>query len=111
MKDTLILKDGTIMELETSASLSALRVSGASQAAMLEVWAKLTPENLKAVTIKNSAGLTVGNYTDLKLVSETSVVNADGSVLITYNIREKTDTEKEIEALTQGMAILAGEEA
>ena len=74
---------------------------------MLEVWAKLTQGNLKAVTVKNSAGLTVGNYTDLKFVSETSVVNADGTVLTTYNIRAQTETEKEIEALTQGMAILA----
>ena len=37
MKDTMILKNGTIIELEASASLRALQVAAADRAAMVPV--------------------------------------------------------------------------
>ena len=73
MKDKMILTDGTGIELEAGASLSALQVSAADRAAMLDTWDKLTPENLAKVQIQTGDGLTVGTYNDLLLVSETSV--------------------------------------
>ena len=81
MKDTIILNGTIVIDLEAGASLSALRVAAVDRAAMLETWAKLTPANLSSVQIKNGDGLVVGNYTDLVLDHETSVVAADGSVL------------------------------
>lgn len=107
-KDKLILKDGTTIELEAGASLGAVRVTAESRQAMTEQWAKLTQENLKKVTIQNGEGLTVGTYEGLLLVSETSVVDSDGSVLTTYNLREKTDTERRLEALEEGQEIQDG---
>ena len=50
----------------------------------------------------------VGNYTDLVLVSETSMVAADGTVLTTYSLREKTDEEKRLDALEEGKAVQDG---
>lgn len=94
MKDKLILKNGAEIELEAWASLGALQVVSADRAAMLATWELLTPGNLAAVQIKNGAGLTVGTYTDLVLVSETSVVASDGTVLTTYSLRPKTDVER-----------------
>lgn len=93
-KDKLILKNGAEIELEAGASLGALQVLSADRAAMLATWELLTPDNLAAVQIKNGAGLTVGTYTDLVLVSETSVVAPDGTVLTTYSLRPKTDVER-----------------
>ena len=93
-KDKLILKNGHEIELEAGASLGALQVLSADRAAMLATWELLTPDNLAAVQIKNGAGLTVGTYTDLVLVSETSVVAPDGKVLTTYSLRPKTDVER-----------------
>ena len=93
-KDKLILKNGHEIELEAGASLGALQVLSADRAAMLATWELLTPDNLAAVQIKNSAGLTVGTYTDLVLVSETSVVASDGTVLTTYSLRPKTAVER-----------------
>lgn len=93
-KDKMILKDGTEKELEAGGSLGALQVLSADRAAMLATWELLTPDNLAAVQIKNGAGLTVGTYTDLVLVSETSVVASDGTVLTTYSLRPKTDVER-----------------
>ena len=108
MKDTLILKNGTIIELEAGASLGALQVAAANRAAMVTTWEALTPDNLTAVQIKNGDGLVVGNYTNLVLVSETSMVAADGTVLTTYNLREKNDEEKRLDALEEGKAVQDG---
>ena len=108
MKDTMILKNGTIIELEAGASLGALQVAAANRAAMVTTWEALTPDNLTAVRIKNGDGLVVGNYTNLVLVSETSMVAADGTVLTTYNLREKNDEEKRLDALEEGKAVQDG---
>lgn len=94
MKDTMILKDGTIIELETGASLGALQVAATDRTAMAATWGKLTPENLAAVQIQNGDGLVVGNYMDLVMESETSTVAADGTVLTSYHLRPKTDLER-----------------
>lgn len=101
-KDKLILKNGHEIELEAGASLGALQVLSADQAEMLATWELLTPDNLSQVQIKNGAGLTVGTYTDLVLVSETSVVAPDGKVLTTYSLRPKTDVER----LTERVAVV-----
>ncbi|MDB2011547.1 hypothetical protein [[Clostridium] symbiosum] len=101
-KDKLILKNGIEKELEAGGSLGALQVLSADQAEMLATWELLTPDNLSQVQIKNGAGLTVGTYTDLVLVSETSVVAPDGKVLTTYSLRPKTDVER----LTERVAVV-----
>ena len=93
-KDKLILKNNMEVELEAGASLGALQVVSADRTAMLATWELLTPDNLAAVQIKNGGGLTAGTYTDLVLVSETSVVASDGTVLTTYSLRHKTDVER-----------------
>lgn len=100
-KDTLVLKDETIIELEAGASLGALQVLSADRAAMVATWDQLTPDNLSSVQVKNGDGLVVGNYTGLVLVSEMSIVAADGTVLTTYNLREKTAGEKRLDALEE----------
>jgi hypothetical protein len=99
-KDKLILKDGTEIGLETGASLGALGVLSADKAAMVAVLGILTPDNLSSVQIKNGDGLVVGNYTDLMLVSETSTINTDGTILTYYFLREKTDMEKNLDNIT-----------
>lgn len=108
MKDTMILKDGTTVELEAGASLAAIQVAAADRTAMLQVWQKLTVENLAEVQIKNGSGLTVGTYTDLMLVSETSTVDADGAVTTTYNLREKSAIEKRLDSVETGQKIQDG---
>ena len=101
-KDKLILKNGAEIELEAGASLGALQVLSADRAEMLTTWELLTLDNLSQVQVKNGDGLTVGTYTDLVLVSETSVVASDGKVLTTYSLRPKTDVER----LTERVAVV-----
>jgi hypothetical protein len=104
----MILKNGTIIELEAGASLGALQVAAANRAAMVTTWEALTPDNLTEVQIKNGDGLVAGNYIDLVLVSETSMVAADGTVITTYSLREKTAEEKRLDALEEGKAVQDG---
>ena len=79
-KDTLVLKGGTVIELEAGASLSSLKVLSADRNMMLAAWEKLTEENLSQACIKNGDGLTVGSYENLVLVSETSKIDREGGV-------------------------------
>lgn len=107
-KDKLILKDGTTIELESGSSLDAIKAATENRETMLKQWEMLTPENLKDVKAQNGDGLTIGIYKELVLLSETSVVASDGSVLTTYSLREKTDTERRLEALEAGQEIQNG---
>lgn len=108
MKDTMILKDGTAIELEAGASLGAIQVSVADRATMLQTWEKLTEDNLAEVQLQNGSGLTIGTYKDLVLVSETSVMAANGAVTTTYSLREKTDVEKRLDNVEAGQSIQDG---
>lgn len=108
MKDKMILKDNTTIELEAGSSLANIQVAAADRADMVEIWGKLTEDNLSSVQIQTGAGLTVGTYTDLMLVSETSTVSPDGSVLTSYRFREKTNEEKRLDALEEGQEVLNG---
>ena len=107
-KDKLILKDGTTIELESGSSLDAIKAATENRETMLKQWEMLTPENLKEVKVQNGDGLTIGIYKELVLLSETSVVASDGSVLTTYSLRKKTDTERRLEALEAGQEIQNG---
>lgn len=107
-KDTLVLKDGTAVKLETGASLGSLQVLSENKEDMVNVWDKLTGDNLSSVQIKNGSGLTVGNYTDLVLVSETSTVQTDGHILTSFCLREKDALEKRIETVEEGQAVQDG---
>lgn len=108
MKDKMILKDNTTIELEAGASLSNIQVAAADRAGMVAIWKKMTADNLSSVQIQTGDGLTVGTYTDLVLVSETSTVSPDGSVLTSYRLRKKTDEEKRLDALEEGQEVLNG---
>ena len=107
-KDKLILRDGAAIELEAGASLGAIQVSASDRSAMLQIWEKLTEGNLAEVNIQNGSGLPVGIYKNLVLVSETSIVKKDGTVITTYCLREKTDMEKRLDNVEAGQAIQDG---
>ena len=104
----MILKDNTTIELEAGSSLANIQVAAADRADMVEIWGNLTEDNLSSVQIQTGAGLTVGTYTDLVLVSETSTVSPDGTVLTSYHLREKTDEEKRLDALEEGQTVQDG---
>lgn len=93
MKDILVLADGTTVELESGASLGNMKAVFADKASMVETWDKFTDENLKTVQITDGNGTVLAEYTDLILVSVTSTEQADGTILTTFVLREKSEVE------------------
>lgn len=108
MKDKFILNDQTEIEIESASGFNDIRVLSKTKADMTAIWDKLTADNLASIQIKNSDGVTVGRYTDIVLISETSTVQADGTILTSFNLREKTDQERLAERVA---AIEAGQQA
>lgn len=106
MKDKLILKDQTTIEIEAGATLSAITVLSSTKEEMIEKWDTFTKENLSSVEVKNSEDVTIANYTDLILVSETSVILEDGTISTEFHLRGRTQTEIDIEELKNDMNAL-----
>lgn len=93
-KDKLILKNGTIVELETGASLNNIGVVFENKESMISIWNEFTEDNLKMVQVKNCDDIVVGTYFDLVLESETSVVKKDGSVHTSFKLKETQNMEE-----------------
>lgn len=108
MKDTLVLQNGVEIALEAGAGLGALRVYSTSREGMVSTWQQLTENNLQSVQIRNSAGLVVGTYKNLVLVSETSVTAFNGGVETVFCLREKTIEELRLDALEEGQDVQNG---
>lgn len=106
-KDKIILSNDYEIEIESGASLSDIRVVSDTKYDMISTWDMLTPENLSSVRVVNGDGVTVGNYSNLVLVSETSV-EKEGKIETSFNLREKTDTEKRLDALENGQEVQDG---
>lgn len=99
-KDKLVLKDGTAVELESSQGIGALNVLAENRDAAYKLWEKFTPEALRQVTVKNSDEITVGRYQDMILDHITAADQEDGTVLITFSLRNKSA----VEVLTERVA-------
>lgn len=95
-KDKIILSNNYEIEIESGASLSDVRIISDTKYDVLTTWDMLTPENLSSVRVVNGDGLTVGTYSDLILVSETSV-EKEGRIETSFNLREKTEMEKRLD--------------
>lgn len=111
MKDKLILNDQTEIQIESGSALSDIKVLSQTKSDMIAVWDKLTAENLVSVQIKNAGGVSVGNYANLILNSETSVEQRDGTIFTSFRLREKTEVEllrEEVDALKEGQEVQNG---
>lgn len=91
--DKLILANGTEIEIESGAVLSAIKVVFADKDSMVETWDAMTDENLKTVQIADSNGSVIAEYTDLVLDHVSSTEQEDGTILTTFALREKTEVE------------------
>ena len=93
MKDILILEDGTEIVLENGAQLGGMQSVFSDKDSMVKAWDAMTDENLKTVQIKDANGTVTAEYTDLVLASVTSTEQEDETILTTFALREKTETE------------------
>lgn len=106
-KDKLVLADGTEITLESSQGIGTLNVNVQDKDMACALWESFSKENLEQVTIKNAAGETTGNYSGMILDHITGADNPDGTMQITFSLRNKTSEE----ILTERVAALeAGQE-
>lgn len=106
-KDKLVLADGTEITLESSQGIGALNVNVQDKAAACALWDKFTKVNLEQVTVRNSVGETTGNYSSMLLDHITGTDNPDGTVQLTFSLRNKTTEEILVERVA---ALEAGQE-
>lgn len=106
-KEKLVLKDKTEIMLETGASLDSLGVIFDSRGKMLASWEKMTEDNLSEVQIKDGNGV-VGRYSNLVLVSETSIMDNEGKVHTIFRLREKTELERRVDKIEDMQGMMMG---
>jgi hypothetical protein len=107
MKDSCILKDGTTIKLEASASLSCLTTIFIDWTEAAAILPKLTKDNLANVKMQNGDGTIAWDYSDLVLQPGSWEVKADG-VHVTISLREKTELEKRIEKIESSQEVQDG---
>ena len=108
---SLILKDGTVIELEAGAGLGNMKVELEDLAELEEMWDKITAENLKEVTIKNDAGMVCATYTNLaaqKPLFRYLDKTDSEKILAVFCLRQKTEMEIAIEELKSQQQVLDG---
>lgn len=111
MKDKLVLADGTVIELESSSSLFNFQVLFQTKQEMVTIWDKFIPRNLTEVVLKDSKGVVMARYENLVFINESSTIKEDGTILTSFNLREKTETEllkEELSLLKAGQEIQDG---
>lgn len=109
--DKLVLKDSTEIMLESSQGIGALHVLAAGKQAACTLWGKFAKDNLSQVSIKNSSGLTVGSYSDLVLDHVEGREKEDGTVKMTFCLREKSTEEvleERVTSLEEGYEVHTG---
>jgi hypothetical protein len=106
MKDKLILKNQTVLEIEAGSSINNIMVLSSTKEEMLEKLNKLTKENISYVEIKNSEDVLIATYENLIFVNETSEVLEDETIKTSFNFRIKTQMEIDIDELKEDMNAL-----
>lgn len=99
----IVLKDKTELEILAGTSIASTTLAVNDFTALGTAAQALTKAgNLDSVQFKQEEQV-IGTYTDLKLAGPlfTSVDQTEGKVLATISLREKTETEKQIELLSQ----------
>jgi len=106
--DKLVLRDGTEIVLESSQGIGALHVIVENKSAACALWERFTKDNLAEVNVKNSLDETTGVYKDMVLDHITGADNGDGTIKITFSLRNKSIEEimeERIAALEEGQQI------
>lgn len=108
--NTFVLTDDYAIDIREGASTGAITAVVADFTSLGIVASKLTAAgNMDSVQFKTGDVVT-GEYANMKLESPLfkAVDVVDGKVLATFGIREKTETEKRLDALESGQEIQDG---
>lgn len=107
--DYIKFADGTQVTIEDGASLDRIIHISATEADATAVCAAVTAENIAHVEFwTEDAEQPYGVYDDLALNAPPTRHDEAGTVVVTISLREKTDTEKRLDALEESQEIQDG---
>ncbi len=106
--DKLVLLDSTEITLESSLGMGTLNVLAKNMEEVCKFWKDFSDQNLKQVILKNGDGIIVGKYQSMIKDHMEVKENKDGSLLVTFSLREKSAIELMEERLS---AVESGQQA
>ena len=113
-KNVIVLKDATEITIVNDADIYNMQIIVDNLEELGTIWDKLTPGNMSTVTIKDSDGTVVGNYSNMILCSpafQSVDKTENGKISATFGIREKTEIEmlkEQIAAMTETLSVHDG---
>lgn len=110
----LILTDGTELSLDAFGLPCHAVMQAASPKAVVELWDKLTPYNLRQIFVRQGDEVMFA-YKDCAINGEQSIVNGDGTLTVHFyldgtRIKEATLTDEDREYITAAKILLGEEE-
>lgn len=109
--EKLILKDGTELEIQDGASLSAIELEVMDYADLGELAAKLTEENVSEIKFQ-SGGRVTGEYSGMALQEpHFRVTKKKNRLSVLIGIREMTPEEQQKEDIVTAISYLSDEQA
>lgn len=97
-KEKIVLKDGTVLEIENGASVNLIQVPIQNLDDFKGLFERFTEDNLEKYSIQNAAGLTCANLEN-KYLEEAGVKQRSDDYLVSLRLADVDMTEKRLAAL------------
>ncbi len=97
-KEKIVLKDGTVLEIENGASVNLIQVPIQSIDDFKGLFEKFTEDNLEKYSIQNAAGLTCATLEN-KYLQEAGVKQRTDDYLVSLHLADVNMTEKRLSAI------------
>lgn len=98
MKEKIVLKDGTVYDIENGAAENLVQIPVQSIYEFPEIYNKFTEENLESYTIQSADGLTCATYKNKKL-NKADVKWQTPDIMISLYIADVDMVRKQLKAL------------
>ena len=97
-KEKIVLKDGTVLEIENGASVNLIQVPIQSLDDFKGLFEKFTEDNLEKYSIQNAAGLTCATLEN-KYLQEAGVKQRENDYIVSLRLADVDMVEKRLAAI------------
>ncbi len=104
-KEKIVLKDGTVYDIENGASENLVQIPIQSVYEFPEIYNKFTESNLESYQIQNAAGLTCATRKN-KYLANAVVEERKLDVLVTFNLADVDMVQKQLDKLIYDLGII-----
>ena len=104
-KEKIVLKDGTVYDIENGASENLVQIPIQSVYEFPEIYNKFTESNLESYQIQNAEGLTCATRKN-KYLANAVVEERKLDVLVTFNLADVDMVQKQLDKLIYDLGII-----